>query len=152
LKLRFPACVCAILFPYLPGSSLPIELNDYLQGLLTEEVRDAVNIPCYFRNIEDLREALECCSSSFHVMMAKLHTFCLSATEVFATSDATVLSKKMKGMHKAVVENFLDAHVGGKLSEEIWRRYEQLTLKKIGLNPQNLNLPHAMCIVSLIRK
>lgn len=122
------------------------------EGLLTEHQRDTFNFPVYMRDTEDLQEAVASCDSLYHVLTAEQRRSELSALEVFATSDATDLSRKLTAAVQALVNILLEDHVGKKVTEVIWQRYEKKVSEFLGITIQNPTIVDTVSLVSLIRK
>ncbi|CAM6099649.1 unnamed protein product [Calypogeia fissa] len=124
------------------------------EGSITEEQLDTFNLPCYMRSIEDIKEALASCSSLFDVLTAKVHTFDGTTPHSFVDdsehtlSELEVLSRKTVLVYKAVINAFVEAHVGKETAELMWLRYLELIEKKMKLG----KLVAPLCIVALIRK
>lgn len=63
-----------------------------------------------------------------------MHRLKLSYSDVFETSETSVLSKRVAASFKSMIDISLEEHVGQKLSEVIWTRYQKLVEKKIRLS------------------
>ncbi|KAI4307944.1 hypothetical protein L6164_031068 [Bauhinia variegata] len=93
------------------------------EGLISSEMRDNFNIPVYAPSIQDFREVVEA-DGSFTI--DRLEVFeGGSPLEVNQPDDATEVGKALANSCRSVSGVLVDAHIGDKLSEELFLRVEK---------------------------
>ncbi|KAG6550031.1 hypothetical protein Mapa_008544 [Marchantia paleacea] len=95
------------------------------QGHMTEEHRDAYNVPLYFRSLQEVHEAITSCGSDFRIeKVMRRETGGSKVSDLFPNVPASELRKRttlfMKSMHSPLVE----AHIGKELATIYWENFE----------------------------
>ena len=90
------------------------------QGLIASEKRDNFNIPVYAPSLQDFKEVVEA-DGSFAIN--KLEVFRGGSPLVVSfPDDATEIGRAMANSCRAVSGVLVDAHIGDRLSEELFSR------------------------------
>ncbi|CAJ1971459.1 unnamed protein product [Sphenostylis stenocarpa] len=93
------------------------------EGLLSQEKRDSFNIPVYAASLQDFKEVVEA-NGSFSI--DKLEVFKGgSPLVVNQPDDASEVGRALANSCRTVCGVLVDAHIGDKLSEELFLRVER---------------------------
>ena len=94
----------------------------WFQGLISQEKRDTFNIPVYAASLQDFKEVVEA-NGSFTI--DKLEVFKGgSPLVVNQPDDASEVGRALANSCRTVCGVLVDAHIGDKLSEELFLRVE----------------------------
>ncbi|XP_022139710.1 indole-3-acetate O-methyltransferase 1 [Momordica charantia] len=93
------------------------------EGLISNEKRDSFNIPVYAASLQDFKEVVEA-DGSFSIN--KLEVFKGgSPLVVNQPNNSTEVGKALVNTCRSVVGVLIDAHIGDRLSEELFSRVER---------------------------
>ncbi|XP_027368599.1 indole-3-acetate O-methyltransferase 1-like [Abrus precatorius] len=118
------------------------------EGLISQEKRDRFNIPVYAASLQDFKEVVEE-NGSFAI--DKLEVFKGgSPLVVNQPDDASEVGRALANSIRTVSGVLVDAHIGDKLSEELFLRVEQRATSHAKDLLEQLQLFHIVASLSLL--
>nr|XP_043621712.1 indole-3-acetate O-methyltransferase 1 isoform X2 [Erigeron canadensis] len=123
--------------------------NDLVQeGLITSEKRDDFNIPVYAPSLQDFKQVVEA-NGSFSIK--KLEVFQGGSPLVVSRpDDAVEVGKALANSCRSVSGVLVDAHIGDKLSDQLFLRVANRAANKAAEILENLQFYHIVVSLSLI--
>ncbi|KAL5802375.1 hypothetical protein ACOSQ4_030680 [Xanthoceras sorbifolium] len=122
--------------------------NDLVQeGLITSEKRDTFNIPVYASSLQDFREVVEA-DGSFTIN--KLEVFKGGSPLVVNQPDnAAEVGRALSNSCRSVAGVLVDAHIGERLSEELFSRVERRGTSHAKETLEQIQFYHIVASLSL---
>ncbi|RWR79645.1 gibberellic acid methyltransferase 2 isoform X2 [Cinnamomum micranthum f. kanehirae] len=108
-------------------SSMDQAWEDLLnEGLVDEERRDTFNIPAYMRSPDEVRKAFEQCTG-FEIRTLEYRKIVEHSKEKQEEwiKDPVSYGRAKANLVRASLKPIIEAHLGPKLSEELFKRYEK---------------------------
>ncbi|XP_004500113.1 indole-3-acetate O-methyltransferase 1 [Cicer arietinum] len=119
------------------------------EGLISNEKRDSFNIPVYAPSLQDFKEVVEA-DGSFSIN--KLEVFKGgSPLVVNQPDDASEVGKALANSCRSVSGVLVDAHIGDKLSEELFLRVEKRATNHGKELLEKLQFFHIVASLSLVQ-
>ncbi|KAJ4826015.1 Indole-3-acetate O-methyltransferase 1 [Turnera subulata] len=117
------------------------------EGLITDEKRDSFNIPVYASSLQDFKEVVEA-DGSF--VINKLQVFKGgSPLVVNHPEDAAEISQSLANTCRSVAGVLVDAHIGDRLSHELFLRLERRAISHAKELLEKLQFFHIVASLSL---
>ncbi|GLU23834.1 hypothetical protein SLE2022_398100 [Rubroshorea leprosula] len=117
------------------------------EGLISSEKRDSFNIPVYAASLQDFREVVEA-DGSFVIDRLELFKGG-SPLVVNRPDDATEVGQALANSCRSVAGVLVDAHIGDKLSEELFMRVERRGMSHAKELLEQLQFFHIVASLSL---
>ncbi|XP_010276464.1 PREDICTED: gibberellic acid methyltransferase 2 isoform X2 [Nelumbo nucifera] len=108
-------------------SSMDQAWEDLLnEGLIDEETRDTFNIPAYMRSIEEVEKAFHQCGG-FEIQRLEYQRIVEHSKEKQEEwiRDPVSYGRAKANLVRATLRPIVEAHLGPKLSEELFKRFEK---------------------------
>ncbi|KAL5995018.1 Gibberellic acid methyltransferase 2 [Asimina triloba] len=133
-------------------SSMDQAWEDLLnEGLIDEEVRDTFNIPAYMRSTNEVNAAFEQCKG-FEIQTLEYQRIVEHSREKQEEwiKDPTSYGRSKANLVRATLKPIVEAHLGPKLSEELFKRFERRASSDLGMLHKTCF--YGVIVVSAIRK